>query len=174
MLLETRSPAVVDERAAALAQLERAGLPVAPMSIVWLGGPPNEAVRALDDRPLMVKAPRDAGGAVWATVPGDLVTLAPTLPTGRYLVMERVPDAGGHLKVFVVGDRVGAVRRPFPALSARERRGTPVLVPAPAADLARETARELALDELAVDLVDVAGGFVIVDVHVGGRTPAYA
>jgi hypothetical protein len=168
--LAERQAQVVDERAEALARLTRAGLPVARNRVVWLGGETDpEALRSLDERPLMVKAPRSAGGAVWATLPGDLQTLAPALSEGPYLLMERMPWTGGHLKVFVAGERTGGIERPFPALTARERRGTPIVVPRAAARIAREAARQLRIARCAVDLVPSPRGWVLVDVHVQPR-----
>jgi ribosomal protein S6--L-glutamate ligase len=81
------------------------------------------------------------------------------------LVMEEVPSDGLDLKLYVVGDWIAAIRRPFPARTDAEKRGEPAEVPAPIRDAALACGRALGLELYGVDVLTDDGRFRVVDVN---------
>jgi ribosomal protein S6--L-glutamate ligase len=174
------------DRLASAAILRRAGLPVPPAFLTWLGrtGPvdaggdggqrsyarerPDEAhVRAkLEEGPLIVKSARGfQGSGLWIAEAGKLRELEARLPEGPYLVMEKVPHEGEDLKVYVAGGWMAAIERPFPAESLRDKRGRPATIPDDAAEASREAGRLLGLTCYGCDFVRGPEGWVLVDVN---------
>lgn len=84
------------------------------------------------------------------------------------LVQRKVPNDGTDLKVYVVGDWVAAVRRPFPARTERDKRGTPAAVPERVREAVLRCGTALGLDLYGVDVLtdpDDAERFWVVDVN---------
>ena len=183
---------LAQDKLASVAILQRAGLPIAPVHLAWLGsdiahskvparrsnGPvltcklpesPHllmEQHGGLPDCPLIVKPARGSRGVgLWSVGPGELPALAPTLPQGPYLLMERVPHAGDDLKVFVAGEWMAATERPFPAASYADKLGRPSPLLPGVAEVAREAGRLLGLDCFGCDFVKGPDGWALVDVN---------
>jgi ribosomal protein S6--L-glutamate ligase len=154
---------LAQDKLASAAILQRAGLPIAPVHLAWLG---SGIVSELPDRPLIVKAARGSRGVgLWSVGPGELPALAQTLPQGPYLLMERVPHAGDDLKVFVAGEWMTATERPFPVASYADKLGRPSPLPPGVAEVAREAGRLLGLDCFGCDFVKGPDGWTLVDVN---------
>lgn len=157
---------LAQDKLASSAILQAAGLPIAPANLAWLG-PNCPALLQLDglaSRPLIVKAARGSRGqGLWKVKPGGLPKLASDLPEGPYLLMEWLPHDGNDLKVFVAGDWMTAIERPFPAATLAQKRGRPVGLPADVADAAREAGRLLGLTCYGCDFVRTARGWMLVD-----------
>jgi ribosomal protein S6--L-glutamate ligase len=84
------------------------------------------------------------------------------------LVQRKVPNNGMDLKVYVVGDWVAAIERPFPAKTEEEKRGTPAEVPDAVRDAALTCGRALGLELYGVDFLfdpDDRSHFWVVDVN---------
>jgi ribosomal protein S6--L-glutamate ligase len=81
------------------------------------------------------------------------------------LVMEEVPSDGLDLKIYVVGDWVTAIRRPFPARTPEEKRGEPAEVPTDIREAALACGRALGLELYGVDVLTHGGCFRVVDVN---------
>ena len=183
---------LAQDKLASAAILQRAGLPIAPVHLAWLGSgivsSKAPARRSMDpvltcnapesphlleeqhgelpDRPLIVKAARGSQGVgLWSVGPGELPALAPTLPQGPYLLMERVPHAGDDLKVFVAGEWMTATERPFPAASYADKLGRPSPLPPGVAEVTREAGRLLGLGCFGCDFVQGPDGWTLVDVN---------
>ena len=186
---------LAQDRLASAAILQRAGLPIASSHLAWLGAntiglseinraaqadgrsgsayvPPAysrpfaERMHALAGRPLIVKAGRGSRGAgLWIADTGELPILAGKLPAGPYLIMERVSHAGDDLKVFVAGDWMAAIERPFPATTFEAKLGRPVRVPSDAAAVARQAGRILGLTCFGCDFVRGCDGWMLVDIN---------
>jgi ribosomal protein S6--L-glutamate ligase len=183
---------LAQDKLASAAILQRAGLPIAPVHLAWLGSsiahPKASARRSngpvltcnapesphlvmeqhgeLLDYALIVKAARGSRGVgLWSVGPGELPALAPTLPEGPYLLMERVPHAGDDLKVFIAGEWMTATERPFPATSYADKLGRPSPLPPGVAEVAREADRLLGLDCFGCDFVKGPDGWTLVDVN---------
>ena len=183
---------LAQDKLASSAILQRAGLPIAPVHLAWLGSgfasPKAPARRSMDpvltcnapdsphlleeqhdelpDCPLIVKAARGSQGVgLWSVGTGELPALAPKLPEGPYLLMERVPHAGDDLKVFVAGEWMAATDRPFPAASYADKLGRPSSLPPDVAEVTREAGRLLGLDCFGCDFVKGPDGWTLVDVN---------
>lgn len=162
---------LAQDRLASAAILQRAGLPVAPSYMVWFGSEPApqqlmERLDTLADRPLILKAARGSRGTgLWIVEVGGLKELVAHLPEGPYLIMERVPHAGHDLKVFVTGDWMAAIHRPFPAKTLAAKFGKPARIPWEVADATREAGRLLGLRCFGCDFVRGPDGWTLVDVN---------
>jgi ribosomal protein S6--L-glutamate ligase len=181
---------LAQDKLASAAILQRAGLPIAPVHLAWLGSGRPKAPAPLSkdsdltcnapesphlleeqhgefpDYPLIVKAARGSRGAgLWSVGPGELAALAPTLPEGPYVLMERLPHAGDDLKVFVAGVWMAATERPFPAASYADKHGRPSHLLPGVAEVAREAGWLLGLDCFGCDFVKGPDGWTLVDVN---------
>ena len=81
------------------------------------------------------------------------------------LVMEEVPSDGLDLKIYVVGDWVTAIRRPFPAKTETEKRGEPAELTPEVREAALACGRALGLELYGVDVLTHSGCFWVVDVN---------
>lgn len=174
---------VAQDRLASAAILRHAGLPVAPAYLAWLGPPRStvvadrrpenggravfaEQLGALADRSLIVKSARGSRGAgLWSAQAGEIVELASRIPEGPYLVMERIPHSGDDLKVYVAGEWMAAVERPFPAKGLSDKLGRPARIPGEVAATTREAGRLLDLTCYGCDFVRGPDGWTLVDVN---------
>ena len=157
---------LTQDKLAAAGLLLHAGLPVPESRLAWLDDDAAARVRSFAARPLVVKGQRGSRGeSVYPLGEAELPRLVGHLPPGPYLLMERVPHGGDDLKVFVAGDWLRAIRRPYPALTLDEKRGRPVPVPAEAAEVAREAGRVLDLSCYGCDFVLGRDGARLVDVN---------
>jgi ribosomal protein S6--L-glutamate ligase len=160
---------LAQDKLAAAAILQTAGLPIAPGYLVWLGPGVSELgqrLGVLNAGAWVVKAARGSQGiGLWSVAAGELVALATSLPAGPYLLMEHVPHAGDDLKVFVAGSWSAAIERPFPATTLAAKSGRPVPLPPEVAAVACEAGRQLRLRCYGCDFVRGAAGWILVDVN---------
>jgi ribosomal protein S6--L-glutamate ligase len=146
--------------------LQEAGLPVAKSWAVWFDPAEADGPTVLDERPLVVKAVRGSqGSAVWPVDAGGLGELRKGLPAGPYLVMERVEHHGDDLKVFVAGDWMTAIERPFPARTLAAKLGHPAALPTEVAEATRRAGALLGLSCYGADYVRGPDGWALVDVN---------
>ena len=80
------------------------------------------------------------------------------------LVQEHIPGPGEDLKVYVVGDQVFAVRKPFSETSFAVP-GRPVRVDAEVRALALRAGRALGLGLFGLDVIESPAGPVVVDAN---------
>jgi ribosomal protein S6--L-glutamate ligase len=181
---------LAQDKLASAAILQRVGLPISPVHLAWLGSSiarskaaarrsnvltcsaPESQQLAMNEHgelpecPLIVKAARGSQGVgLWSARPGELPTLAPMLPEGPYLLMERVPHTGDDLKVFVAGEWMTATERPFPATTYADKLGRPSSIPPGVAEVTREAGRLLGLDCFGCDFVKGPDGWTLVDIN---------
>jgi ribosomal protein S6--L-glutamate ligase len=142
-------------------QLQAAGLPV-PRS--WVTGRLDLLTSVVERRPVVVKPHRGHRGAgvVFVRDPAGLKSLRP--PLSPVLVQEFIEGPGEDLKVYVVGDDVFAVRKPF-AADSFTRPGRPVPVGPQLTDMARRVGAVLGLGLYGLDVIESDRGPVIVDVN---------
>ncbi len=161
---------LAQDKLAGVSILQSAGLPIAPAHTVWLDSTNSmdgeKMLGALWNRPVVVKAARGSRGVgLWIAEAGELKDLATTLPDGPYLIMEMVPHVGDDLKVYVAGEWMSAIERPFPASSLEEKLGRPAKVPEEVATATLEAGRLLGLTCYGCDFVRGPDGWVMVDVN---------
>jgi ribosomal protein S6--L-glutamate ligase len=81
------------------------------------------------------------------------------------LAQEVVPSEGDDLKVYVAGGWAGAIRRPYPVRTERDKQGTPAEVPPAIREAALTCGRVLGLELYGVDVLVSGSGFWVVDVN---------
>jgi ribosomal protein S6--L-glutamate ligase len=122
--------------------------------------------------PLWLKPPRGSQGAgvqrlASATdlVAGNALTLdAHALPVPLFAQAE-VPSGGFDLKVYVVGEQMWAIKRPFPARTLAEKLGEPARVSPPVRDAALACGAALGLELYGVDFLVAGDEYFVVDVN---------
>ena len=138
----------------------------APLWIAGGGREPRIPTAARSLERLVVKSRRGSRGeGLWHVRGRDLCGLARRLPAGPYVVMEWVGHEGEDLKVYVAGDWVGAIRRPFPASSLAEKRGRRVEIDGDVRRIVRDVGTRLGLHLYGCDLVAGPDGWRLVDVN---------
>jgi ribosomal protein S6--L-glutamate ligase len=122
--------------------------------------------------PLWLKPPRGSQGA-------GVQRLASTADLSRCDALTRdthdlpvplfaqaeVPSGGFDLKVYVVGEQMWAIKRPFPARSLVEKLGEPARVSPPIRDAALACGAALGLELYGVDFLVAGDEFFVVDVN---------
>lgn len=163
---------LTQDKLASAAILQRAGVPIAPSRLVWLGpdslGSPDwrAPLDMLAERRRLLKAARGSRGVgLWTAEPAELTSLAAGLPAGPYLIMDWIPHQGDDLKIFVAGDWMAAIERPFPATTPAAKQGRPAAAPPEVARVSREVGKLLGLTCFGCDFVDAPDGWTLVDVN---------
>jgi ribosomal protein S6--L-glutamate ligase len=118
----------------------------------------------LADGPLVVKPHRGHRGAGVHVVRTAADLAALPIPAEPVIVQDFVPGPGEDLKVYVVGDHVAAVRKPFSAGSFAVA-GRPCRVSAEVRALALRVGRAFGLGLFGLDVIEGADGPVVVDLN---------
>ncbi|MDQ5827850.1 MAG: ATP-grasp domain-containing protein [Chloroflexota bacterium] len=142
-------------------RLRAAGVPI-PRS--WVTGDLAVLQPLIERQPVMIKPYRGHRGAgiVVVHTPHDLAAVPP--PEVPMLVQEYIEGSGEDLKVYVVGDDVFAVRKPFSATSFQHP-GRPCPVSSELRAIALRCGQVCGLGLYGLDVVESAGGPVVVDVN---------
>jgi glutathione synthase/RimK-type ligase-like ATP-grasp enzyme/MFS family permease len=152
---------MVQDKLTAAARLAAAGVPV-PRS--WTTGDLRMLAPVIDSWPVVVKPHRGHRGAGVAVVPDPATLAALPAPAGPVLVQEHVPGRNEDLKVYVVGEDVFAVRKPFSADSFT-RPGRPVPVTPEVRELALRAGAAFGLGLYGLDVIESPAGPVVVDLN---------
>ncbi len=155
------SCSVVQNKLLVSRRLRDAGVP-APRG--WATADPRLLAEIVETTPLILKPYRGHRGAGirLARDPGELAAVGAL--DDATIVQELVPGRGEDLKVYVVGEEVFTVRKPFSPTSFT-RPGRPCPVPAAVRDLALRTGRALGLGLYGLDVIESPSGPVVVDVN---------
>jgi ribosomal protein S6--L-glutamate ligase len=153
--------AAAQDKLLANRRLHAAGVPV-PRTFVT--GDYDRVAELLDGRPMIVKPLRGHRGIGVEQVrrAGDLI--GRPRPDGPLIVQDLIDGPGEDLKVYVVGDCVWAVRKPFSAHSFAVP-GRPVPVTAEIEDIAARTAAATGLGLFGLDVIEGPAGPVVVDLN---------
>jgi ribosomal protein S6--L-glutamate ligase len=152
---------VTQNKIVAARRLRAAGVPTPRC---WVTGDLALLEPVLAERPLVIKPYMGHRGTGIHLVrnPDELRTVpAPTTPV---LIQEHVEGKGEDLKVYVVGDRVFAVRKPFSASSFTQP-GRPCAVASDVRDIALRCGRAMGLGLYGIDLIESREGPVVVDLN---------
>jgi ribosomal protein S6--L-glutamate ligase len=143
--------------------LRAAGIP-APAT--WVGGDPAELEPVVAQRPLIVKPVHGHRGAGVHLVRDAEQLHAAIDAAGDALVIvqEHIPGTGEDLKVYVVGEQVFAVRKPFSATSFTVP-GRPVPVTPEVRDIALRCGEATGLSLYGLDVIESPDGPFVVDVN---------
>lgn len=154
--------AATHDKARSHGRLAAAGVPV-PRTLVT--GDYACAADALRSKtPLVVKPVRGHHGVDVEVIRTPEQLRGRRAPRSPLLVQDYVPGPGEDLKIYVVGQRVWAVRKPF-SRGSFTRPGRPVPVPDEVADIALRAGAALGLGLYGVDIVESPHGPVVVDVN---------
>ena len=137
-----------------------------PTPRTWVLGDPMELAPVIARRPLVVKPYQGHRGAdvrVVHTLPALAAAVAAG-PIGTVVVQEHVPGPGEDLKLYVIGDEVFAVRKPFSSTSFSVA-GRPVPVTDEVRDVALRCGAALELGLYGIDVIESPDGPVVVDVN---------
>jgi ribosomal protein S6--L-glutamate ligase len=161
MLNPYEACAAAQDKLLANRRLHAAGVPV-PHTVVT--GDYARVAELLDGRPRIVKPLRGHRGANVELVRSAEDLLGRPAPTGPLIVQEPVDGPGEDLKVYVVGDRVWAVRKPFSPRSFSVP-GVPVPVTAQVEEIAHRAAAATGLGLFGLDVIEAPTGPVVVDLN---------
>lgn len=156
-----RSCLATQDKIVAAQRLLAAGIPT-PRS--WVTGDLSQLKAIVEERPLIIKPYRGHCGAgiVLVNRPEQLASLPP--PQSPLLVQEYVAGSGEDLKVYVVGEEVFAVRKPFSATSFTQP-GWPCGVSAEVRAIALRCGRAFGLGLYGLDIIESASGPLVVDLN---------
>lgn len=153
--------ALVQDKLRAARRLAAAGLPVPE---AWTTADLGLLAPLLGDGPLVVKPVRGHRGAgVYVVRTPQELSALPEAPH-EVIVQRYVPGPGEDLKVYVVGQEVFAVRKPFSPASFSVA-GRPVPVPYRVKEAAQRCGEVFGLGLYGLDVVESPDGPVIVDVN---------
>jgi ribosomal protein S6--L-glutamate ligase len=141
--------------------LRRAGV-AAPRT--WVTGDLRLMTPLLAAGPLIVKPHRGHRGAGISVVRDEEELAAVPAPDGPVVVQEYVSGSGVDLKVYVVGEHVFAVRKPF-AADSFTRPGRPCPVNQAVREIALRSGEAFGLGLFGLDLIESPDGPVVVDVN---------
>lgn len=161
MLNPYRSCATTQDKIVASRRLHAAGIP-APRS--WVTGDFALLGRLLEATPLIVKPHRGHRGAGIAIVRTASELASLTVTETPMIVQEYVEGSGEDLKVYVVGEEVFAVRKPF-SESSFTVAGRPAPVTSELRQIALSCGRILGLGLYGLDLIESSDGPIVVDVN---------
>jgi ribosomal protein S6--L-glutamate ligase len=142
-------------------RLRAAGVPT-PRT--WITGDLSLLRRLVEEQPLVLKPHRGHRGVGIAVVRTSAELAAVPTPETPLLVQELIEGDGEDVKVYVVGDHVFAVRKPFSAMSFTQP-GTPSAVSPELRDISIACGRALGLGLYGLDVIQSAVGPVVVDVN---------
>jgi ribosomal protein S6--L-glutamate ligase len=142
-------------------RLRAAGVPVPRC---WVTGDFALLEPVVAERPLIIKPYMGHRGDGVYLVRSREELAAVRAPTGPALVQEHVEGSGEDLKVYVVGDQVFAVRKPFSANSFT-RPGRPCPVGSDVRDIALRCGRAMGLALYGIDMIESEDGPVVVDLN---------
>jgi len=148
--------------------LQRACVPV---PATYTSGEPADLAPLLEAGPLIVKPYDGAGGHHVCIVrdPADLASLPHERRQPVFAQRYHAPQ-GPDLKLYVIGERVFGVKKPFPRTTVAEKSGEP-FVPGPElCRIALACGAAFGLELYGVDVIESEGGFYVVDV---GSLPGY-
>ena len=160
--------AAIHDKIVTAGVLQRARVPV---PATYTSAEPTDLAPLLEAGPLIVKPYDGAGGHHVRVVrdPADLGSLPRERRQPVFAQRYHAPQ-GPDLKLYVIGERVFAVKKPFPRTTVAEKSGEP-FVPGPElCRIALACGAAFGIELYGVDVIESEGGFYVVDV---GSLPGY-
>jgi ribosomal protein S6--L-glutamate ligase len=156
------SSARAREKPAAFAALLAAGVPVPRTEVA----PDWDAVcrRVARGDSVVVKHANGSRGAEVLVVAADSLPARPPFP-GPYLLQDFVPHCDPDRKLYVIGDRIAGVIRPWPPAGIADKLGSPFSPDPDERAIALAAGGVLGLEVYGVDLIRSEHGPVVVDVN---------
>jgi ribosomal protein S6--L-glutamate ligase len=161
VLNRASASAAAKDKIVAAAILHRAGIPT-PRSVAATR--PSQLARYLADGPLILKPHRGYHGVGLAVADRSEALPADDAYPEVVFAQRYLADARTDLKVFVIGDEVFGVRKPFAADSFLKH-GEPVSLSADLEAMARRCGHAFGLELYGLDVAEADDGASIVDVN---------
>ena len=161
ILNDLRSCTLAQDKVTASRVLRAAGIPTPG---TWLVSDPVQAAPLLGGGRLIVKPHRGHRGADVHLIGSADELAAIRMPAGPVIVQRFVPGPGEDLKVYVAGDLVYAVRKPFDPMSFT-RTGRPVAVSPGVRAIAMAARAAFGLELFGIDVIESPDGPMVVDVN---------
>ncbi len=140
--------------------LESAGVPT-PAAYVAVH--PQELAPFLDEGPLIVK-PYQGSDGLGVRVVRNRAELASVRDGRDPVFAQRYHQPEGRdRKIYVVGDQLFGVKKPFPAKTDAEQRGEPFTPSPELCDIARRCGQAFGIDFYSVDIIESKGRPYVVD-----------
>ena len=140
--------------------LQSAGVPT---PTAYVAAHPHELAPLLDEGPLVVK-PYQGSDGVGVRVVRSLSELASVRDGRDPVFAQRYHQPEGRdRKIYVVGDQLFGVKKPFPAKTAAEQRGEPFTPSSELRDIARRCGQAFGIDFYSVDIIESEGNPYVVD-----------
>lgn len=151
VLNSTAATELVKDKVLTTAKLAGAGLPVPPS---WAVADPNQLRTLLKDGPLWVKPRHGSMGRGVRRIEAAADLEDYDIPPFEAVLAQREAPFEGHdLKVYIVGEQVWAIRRPYPARTDAEKRGEPAEVSERVREIALACGRATGLVLYGVDIL---------------------
>lgn len=135
-----------------------------PIPRTWAGSEHELVARVLGTTPLVAKPSRGLHGAGVSFVPSGAGLPDRCVDGGPTIFQEHVAGSGEDLKVYVVGEEVFAVRKPFDSASF-SRPGRPCPVDDGVREIALRCGAAFGLGLYGLDLVEGPDGPVVIDLN---------
>ena len=140
--------------------LQSAGVPT---PAAYVAAHPHELAPFLDGGPLVVK-PYQGSDGVGVRVVRSLAELASVRDGRDPVFAQRYHQPEGRdRKIYVVGDQLFGVKKPFPAKTEAEQRGEPFTPSPELCDIARRCGQAFGIDFYSVDIIESEGKPYVVD-----------
>lgn len=163
-----RSTMLAKDKIVSTAVLSASDIPVPPS---WATGQPSCLLPLLEEGALWIKPPHGSRGRGIrrVNIAADMNCQEPPvdaygLPLSLFAQRE-VPSGGRDLKVYVVGNRVWAITRPWPARTMEDKIGLPASLPPEIQSAALSSGKALGLELYGVDFLVMEDRFFVVDVN---------
>jgi ribosomal protein S6--L-glutamate ligase len=153
--------AATQNKIVAAGRLRAAGIPTPRC---WVTGDLKRLAPVIDGTPLVIKPYMGHRGTGIHLVRTPEELAAVPASAGPVLIQEHIEGGGEDLKVYVVGDEVLAVRKPFSA-SSFTRPGRACDVSAEVRDIAVRCGRAMGLGLYGLDVIESEAGPVVVDLN---------
>jgi ribosomal protein S6--L-glutamate ligase len=161
MVNSHESSSLVADKVRVTHRLMQGGIPTARS---YLAGQPEIVSDALGGSTVIVKPHRGSyGEGIRVIHPQDLTEDLSS--RGGHFIQEFLPSDGLDLKVYVIGDEVFAIKRPFPATSFEDKLGTPYSLNDGIRNMALKVGELFGLDIYGLDIVETEQGPYVIDVN---------
>ena len=166
-----RASVLTWDKVATTAVLAASGVPV-PAS--WTSGRADRFRPLLEGGPLWIKPQHGKSGtgvhrvSHAAELDAHTEVLDPYGFPTPFFAQRHIPSGGQDLKVYVVGERLWSLVKPWPPRTPQDKIGVPVALPEPIRAAALAVGRSLGLELYGVDFLlppDAPDEFVVVDVN---------
>jgi len=152
--------AYVQDKARVTRKLLQHNIPTAKS---YITGNIKVALDDLNGEPVIVKPHRGSYGEGIQIIHKE--SYFPKEEKGGYFVQQLLKSSGQDLKVYVIGKKVFALRRKFPATSFKEKLGVPVPINSDVKKIALSIGKLFNLQIYGIDFIESDDGVYVIDIN---------